>query len=139
MEVPIRQKKKNVSVSNAICIVLQLGSTCIVIALLIGISLRWQAYSTQNEIERELSNQTYVALTSNLQNANCTYTNHSWLEPYLECESIRYGKLKLTYNALKYNGILVHYSPFYLFRTDSLFKEFKDKTLAMDKDHLMRR
>ncbi|QHV96145.1 hypothetical protein [Spirosoma endbachense] len=82
-------KHQTVTISNIIRTALQLGAGCVVIALLIGLSLRWQAYSTQNEIERELSNQTYLELTSNLQNVNCTYTNHSWLEPYLECESIR--------------------------------------------------
>ncbi|QIP16282.1 hypothetical protein G8759_28395 [Spirosoma aureum] len=129
-------KYPTVTISNIIRTVLQGGTGCVAIALLIGLSLRWQTYSAQNEIERELSNQTYLELTSNLQNANCTYHNHSWLEPYVECESIRYGKLKLTHNALTYNGILVHYSPVYFFRTDSLFDEFRDKTLTMG--HLKR-
>ena len=128
MQAYIRQEKnQKIIVSKGIRTILQLGATCITIVLLIGLSLTWQEYSDQNDIEQELSNETYLELTSNLQNANCRYNDNSLLEPYLECEPKKNKRIKLTYNVLTFNGTHIYYSPFYMFRTANLFNQIKNK------------
>ncbi len=111
--------------------VLQLAGGSVLLGALLAGSLLWQPYADQSELERELANQTYLRVVSELHRSTCVYNPGRWL-PFLDCKSVDNKQFTLAYEVLVYEGNPFYYSPFYAIQTNSIFKAFSDRSLPDD-------